>query len=61
MAGIVVVNATAERLEGLTITAGGDGLPELESDVPPIASFTFWSPLATAGHAAPGVTVGLNS
>jgi predicted esterase len=45
--GIVVINATAEPLDDLTITAGGNGLPSLESDVPPIAPFTirkvpFW-------------------
>jgi hypothetical protein len=45
--GVVVVNATADRLEGLTLAAAGAGLPTRESLVPSIPPMTlrkvpFW-------------------
>ena len=44
---VVVVNASARRLEGLLMTAGGDGLPTRETAVPAIGPMTvrkvpFW-------------------
>ncbi len=44
---VLVVNASGQRLDGLTITAAGDGLPTRETMVPSIAPMTvrkvpFW-------------------
>ncbi|MHC4209489.1 MAG: hypothetical protein ACYSWT_07215 [Planctomycetota bacterium] len=44
---VVIINATEDRLEGLTLAAGGDGLPTRETAVPAIPPLTvrkvpFW-------------------